>query len=80
MQRMIPEQKVTILMLRNHLINLAEDAKEKGSMRIGINSLVISWIGMGFSRALRINASKPMVGWKEKHPQSVSWLSPVIDK
>jgi hypothetical protein len=35
-------------MLRKHLINLAEDVKEKGSMRIGINSLVISWLGMGW--------------------------------
>jgi hypothetical protein len=80
MQRMRPEQKVTSLMLRKHLINLAEDAKEKGSMRIGINSLVISWLGTGVAKALRMNASEPMVGWKDEHPESVSWLPPVIDK
>jgi hypothetical protein len=80
MQRTGPEQKVVSLMLRKHLINLAEDAKEKGSMRIGINSLVISWLGTGVARALRMNASEPMVGWKDEHPQSVSWLPPVIDK
>jgi hypothetical protein len=80
MQRMGPEQKVASLMLRKHLINLAEDAKEKGSMRIGINSLVISWLGTGVARVLRMNASEPMVGWKDEHPQSVSWLPPVIDK
>jgi hypothetical protein len=80
MQRMGPEQKVVSLMLRKHLINLAEDVKEKGSMRIGINSLVISWLGTGVARVLRMNASEPMVGWKDEHPQSVSWLQPVIDK
>ena len=47
MQRIELEKKVMILMLRKHLINLAEDAKEKGSMRIGINSLGISWLGTG---------------------------------
>jgi hypothetical protein len=34
-------------MLRKYLINLAGDVKEKGSLRIGINSLVISWLGTG---------------------------------
>jgi hypothetical protein len=67
-------------MLRKHMINLAEDVKEKGSLRIGINSLVISWLGTGVARVLRMNASKPMVGWKGEHPQSVSWLQPIIDK
>jgi hypothetical protein len=80
LQRTRPEQKVASLMLRKHLINLAEAVKEKGSVRIGINSLVISWLGMGVARALRMNASEPMVGWKGEHPQSVSWLQPVIDK
>jgi hypothetical protein len=80
MQRMRPEQEATSLMLRKHMINLAEDAKEKGSMRININSLVISWLGTGVARALRMNASEPMVGWKDEHPQSVSWIPPVIDK
>jgi hypothetical protein len=56
MQRTGPEQKVVSLMLRKHLINLVEDAKEKGSMRIGINSLVISWLGTGVARVLRMNA------------------------
>jgi hypothetical protein len=72
LQRMGPEQKVASLMLRKHLINLAEAVKEKGSVRFGINSLVISWFGMGVARALRMNASEPMVGWKGKHPQRVS--------
>jgi hypothetical protein len=80
LQRTRPEQKAASLMLRKHLINLAEDVKEKGSLRIGINSLVISWLGTGVARALRMNASEPMVGWKGEHPQSVSWLQPVIDK
>ena len=60
------------MMLRKHLINLAEDVKEKESMRIGINSLVISCLGMGVARVLRMNSSEPMVGWKYEHPQSVS--------
>jgi hypothetical protein len=55
-------------MLRKHLINLAEAVKEKGSVRIGINSLVISWLGTGVARAPRMNASEPMVGWKGEHP------------
>jgi hypothetical protein len=42
MKRMGPEKKVASLMLRKHMINLAKDVKEKGSMRININSLVIS--------------------------------------
>jgi hypothetical protein len=65
---MMPEQKVVSLMLRKHMINLAEDAKEKGLMRIGKNSLVISWLSTRLERALRMVASKPMVGWKDEHP------------
>jgi hypothetical protein len=42
--------------------------------------MVISWLGMGVARVLRINASKPMVGWKDEHPQLFSWLPHVIDK
>jgi hypothetical protein len=42
--------------------------------------LVISWLGMGVARVLRMNASEPMVGWKDEHPQSVSWILHVIDK
>jgi hypothetical protein len=37
--------------------------KERGS-------LVVSWLGMGVARVLRVNASEPMVGWKGKHPHS----------
>jgi hypothetical protein len=44
------------------------------------NSLVISWLGTGVARVLRMNASVPMVGWKDEHPQSVGWRQPVIDK
>jgi hypothetical protein len=80
MQRMGTEKKVASLMLRKHLKNITEDVKEKGSLRIGINSIVISWLGMRVARALRMNAYEPMVGWKEEHPQSVSWIPPVIDK
>ena len=74
------EQKTASLMLREHLINLTEAVIEKGYLRIGINSLVISWLGMGVARVLRMNSSEPMVGWKGKHLQSISWLQPVIDK
>jgi len=57
------------------LINLAEDVAERGSLRffkipkehIEV-SLVISWLGMGVARVLRVNASEPMVGGKGKHP------------
>ena len=65
---MEPEQKAANLMLRKHLINLAEAMKEKGSVIIGTNSLVISWLGMGVARAPRMNASETMVGWKGEHP------------
>jgi len=68
MQRTGPEQKATSLMLRKHLIKFSEDVKEKGSLRIGINSFVISWLGTRVARALRRNASDPMVGWKDKQP------------
>ena len=27
-----------------------------------------------------MNASEPMVKWKDEHPQSVGWRQPVIDK
>ena len=50
------------------------------SLRAGINSLVISWLGTRVARVLRMNASEPMVGWEGTHPQLVSWLQPVIDK
>jgi hypothetical protein len=57
-----------ILMLRKNLIILTKYAKEKGSLRIGINSLVISCLGMEVARVLRMNSSEPMVGWKDGHP------------
>ena len=41
---------------------------ERVSLRDGINSLVISWLGMGVARVLRMNAYEPMVGWKVSHP------------
>ena len=53
---------------------------EKVSLRDGVNSLVISWLGTGVARVLRMNASEPMVGRKGTHPHLVSWLQPVIDK
>jgi hypothetical protein len=55
-------------MLRKHLINLTEDVKEQGSLRIGVNFLLISWLGPRVVIALRMNASEPMVGWKVEHP------------
>jgi hypothetical protein len=47
---------------------------KRGSLRNDISSLVISWLGTGVARVLRMNASEPMVGWKGEHPQSVGWL------
>ena len=41
---------------------------------------MISWLGMGVARVLRMNASEPMVGWKDEHPQLVGWRQPVIYK
>ena len=52
----------------------------RGYLINDISSLVISWLGMGVARVLRVNASETMVGWKGAHPQSVSWLQPTIDK
>jgi hypothetical protein len=62
------------------MINLTEMVTEKESMRNCESSLVISWLGMGVARVLRVNASEPMVGWKGTHPQSVCWLQSEIDK
>jgi len=53
---------------------------ERVSLRHGINSLVISWLGTIVARVLRLNSSEPMFGWKGTHPQSVSWLKSIIDK
>jgi hypothetical protein len=60
-------------MLRERLINLADAEKEKGSLRNCKISRVISWLGTGVARALRMYASEPTVGWKGEHPQSVGW-------
>jgi hypothetical protein len=38
---------------------------ERVSLRVGVNSLVISWLGMGVARVIRMNASEPMVGWMQ---------------
>jgi hypothetical protein len=46
----------------------------------GRESLVVTWLGMGVAKMLRMNASEPMVGWKGGHPQSVGWLHLVLDK
>jgi hypothetical protein len=32
------------------------------------DSLIISWLGTGVSRMLRVNASNPTILWKGKHP------------
>jgi hypothetical protein len=69
------------------MINLTEAVTERGSMRICRRpeehievSLVISWLGMGVARVLRVNTFEPTVGWKGEHPHSVGWLQPIIDK
>jgi hypothetical protein len=41
---------------------------ERVSLRDGVNSLLISWLGTGVAKVLRMNVSKPMVGWKGTHP------------
>jgi hypothetical protein len=58
-------------MLREHLINLTEAMTEKEPLKNCKSSLVISRLGTGVARALRMNASEPTVGWKGEHPQSV---------
>jgi hypothetical protein len=67
--------KVVSLMLRKHLINLAESLTQRGSLRICKRleehkevSLVISWLGTGVARVLRVNSFEPTVGWKGEHP------------
>jgi hypothetical protein len=52
------------LMLRENLINLVEAVTKKESPRNCKSSLVISWLGMGVARVIRMNASEPMVGWR----------------
>jgi hypothetical protein len=52
------------LMLREHLINLAEIVTENEPLRNCKGSLVISWLGMGVARVLRMNGYEPMVGWR----------------
>jgi hypothetical protein len=41
---------------------------KRGSLKNEIISQVISWLGTGVARVLRMNASKPIVGWKGEHP------------
>jgi hypothetical protein len=81
MQRKGPEKNTTSLMLGK-----ASDKPRRRCERERIienwnkfPSDIMAWQG-GVARALRMNPSKPMVGWKGEHPQSVSWMQPVIDK
>jgi hypothetical protein len=53
------------------IVMVKEREQEKGSLRICKSSLVISWLGMGVARVLRMNAYEPMVGWKGEHPYSI---------
>ena len=57
-----------------------ENENKERALKKSESSLMISWLGMGLSRVLILNASEPMVGWKDEHPQSVGWQQPVIDK
>ena len=41
---------------------------ERVSLRNGVNSLVISWLGTRVARVLRIIAFELMVVWKGEHP------------
>jgi hypothetical protein len=41
---------------------------------------MISWLGTGVARVIRMNAYGLMFRWKDEHPQSVGWQQPVIDK
>jgi hypothetical protein len=41
---------------------------------------VISWLGIGVARVIRMNSSEAMVGWKDEHPNSVIWKQPLIDE
>jgi hypothetical protein len=68
LQKIEPEKKVMRLMSREHLLNLAEVVIEKEPLRNYKISLVISWLGTGVDRVLRVNASESTVGWKGKHP------------
>jgi hypothetical protein len=54
--------------------------RERISEKLQEFPLVISWLGTGVARVLRVNASEPTVGWRGEHPQSVGWLPLVIDK
>jgi hypothetical protein len=69
-----------ILMLRRHLINLPETVAEKESLRNYESSILISCLGMGVARVIRVNSSKTMVGWKGTHPKLVHWLYYETDK
>jgi hypothetical protein len=41
---------------------------------------VISWLGTGVAKVLRMNVSVPMVEWKDEQLQLVGWRQLVIDK
>ena len=56
------------LVMRELLTNLVEVVIEKESLGNYKISLVISWLGTRVARALRMNASESMVGWKGEHP------------
>jgi hypothetical protein len=71
LQKTRPEYKVASLMLREHMINIVETVTKKEPLRNCKGSLVISWLGTGVAKVIRMNAYAPMVGWKGEHPQSV---------
>jgi hypothetical protein len=41
---------------------------------------MISSLGTRVAKMIKVNASKPKVGWKDEHPQSFGRLSTIIDK
>jgi hypothetical protein len=47
--------------------------KERVSKELQEFPLVISWLGTWVDRLLRVNSSKPIIGWKGEHQQSVGW-------
>jgi hypothetical protein len=82
------EQKEGLLRDEGHELDVEEasDKPRRGCDRERVSeelqefSLVISWLGTGVARVLRVNASEPTVGWRGEHPQSVGWMPLVIDK
>jgi hypothetical protein len=59
-----PEKKVMRLMFREHHINLVEIMIEKEPLRNCKVYLVISWLGTGVAKVLRLNSYEPTVGWR----------------